>query len=714
MTMVATTLSRPSFTDQETSTGDLVLRVCNLSRNGQIVRLKSAKCTIGSGPHCTLRLRAGGVSPLHCLILRGRTSTIVRRWAADTRLNHQSFTDAPLSCGDRLSVGPIELEVLSVGVDRASFDLSAESRPDTSHSVFTQATLERPSEDERKVFEEERCRLEELGASLDDRQASLSTLAEQIDGQKAELDRMRQQSQTELADAQQLVDAQREELNARQLELESQQKALEEEHRQLEFQCTEASSQAAAQMEQLAAQRTALEIQQNALNEARRNWEAQQNSVTSEVNTQAEQLQVRLTELEAAEKCFEQKRQEWEAAQAETQGQLNVWRDELDIRHSELEAQQKALAEERRLQEVQQSANAEQIASCEEQLSRRMAEIEAAQKGLEQRQQEWAAAQAEAENQLNARRDELNARQSELESQQEALAEERRQWEAERDALARQMATDEVESNQEPVSAEPEFQTPSEESPVDLADIFRRLGAKVDMKEEESEPKISVVAEQPIPDDSSQSSATASSRPVKETDTEETIDDYMHRLMQRVSGSRGPEYTEPPRRPSRVEQAAPTEAVQPETPKPSVVKSQGPATLSSPRAVAPETSIDISAFRELANLSAEIAIGHYSHKVLVKAMLSKLAVTIVASICGVALLWMWYSLSLTQITLYASLLALLIAFYWGLEYVLMTGRLIVSKSGHVDIEQKSMSSDKDAASPGEESVERADAGQEEG
>jgi hypothetical protein len=188
----------------------------------------------------------------------------------------------------------------------------------------------------------------------------------------------------------------------------------------------------------------------------------------------------------------------------------------------------------------------------------------------------------------------------------------------------------------------------------------------------------------------------------------------MHRLMQRVSGSRGPEYTEPPRRPSRVEQAAPTEAVQPETPKPSVVKSQGPATLSSPRAVAPETSIDISAFRELANLSAEIAIGRYSHKVLVKAMLSKLAVTIVASICGVALLWMWYSLSLTQITLYASLLALLIAFYWGLEYVLMTGRLIVSKSGHVDIEQKSMSSDKDAASPGEESVERADAGQEEG
>ncbi len=51
--------------------------------------------------------------PLHCLIVRGPQATIVRRWSADTRLNGQAFTDAPLRPGDRLSVGAIELEVLA-------------------------------------------------------------------------------------------------------------------------------------------------------------------------------------------------------------------------------------------------------------------------------------------------------------------------------------------------------------------------------------------------------------------------------------------------------------------------------------------------------------------------------------------------------------------------------------------------------------------------
>jgi len=113
--MTATTLVSERHSLLDTSTGDLVLRISGSSRNGQIVRLKSAKCTIGSAPHCTLRLRADGVAPLHCLLLRGPTATIVRCWSTDTRLNHKFFTDAVLSCGDRLGIGPIELEVLGVG-----------------------------------------------------------------------------------------------------------------------------------------------------------------------------------------------------------------------------------------------------------------------------------------------------------------------------------------------------------------------------------------------------------------------------------------------------------------------------------------------------------------------------------------------------------------------------------------------------------------------
>ena len=49
----------------------LTLRVANGSLQGKIVRLQSAKCTIGSAPGCTLRLRGAGLYPVHCLIVRG-------------------------------------------------------------------------------------------------------------------------------------------------------------------------------------------------------------------------------------------------------------------------------------------------------------------------------------------------------------------------------------------------------------------------------------------------------------------------------------------------------------------------------------------------------------------------------------------------------------------------------------------------------------------
>ena len=65
-------------------------------RDGQIVRLRAAKCTVGSGPQCTLRLRARGVGPLHCLIVRGprrhRRSPLVGRYAAERPGVHRCRT----------------------------------------------------------------------------------------------------------------------------------------------------------------------------------------------------------------------------------------------------------------------------------------------------------------------------------------------------------------------------------------------------------------------------------------------------------------------------------------------------------------------------------------------------------------------------------------------------------------------------------------------
>src|SRR5271166_6292830 len=96
------------------ASGFLVLRVRGTTRDGQIVRLRSPKCTIGSGPNCTLRLRADQVGAVHCLILRGPDRTVVRRWSPDTRLNGRSFSESVLQAGDCLSVGAINLEVVEI------------------------------------------------------------------------------------------------------------------------------------------------------------------------------------------------------------------------------------------------------------------------------------------------------------------------------------------------------------------------------------------------------------------------------------------------------------------------------------------------------------------------------------------------------------------------------------------------------------------------
>jgi hypothetical protein len=49
---------------------------------------------------------------MHCLVLCGSRGTVARAWAPNTQLNGHDFTDAPLVGGDRLKIGPIELEVV--------------------------------------------------------------------------------------------------------------------------------------------------------------------------------------------------------------------------------------------------------------------------------------------------------------------------------------------------------------------------------------------------------------------------------------------------------------------------------------------------------------------------------------------------------------------------------------------------------------------------
>jgi hypothetical protein len=111
--MVVAAWKQSTHRVQGQAEGNLGLRIVGTLRDGQIVHLSASKCTIGSAEGCTLRLRCVGVQPVNCLILRGSRGTVIRSWSTKTRLNGQPFSDAPLVAGDRLKIGPIELEVLA-------------------------------------------------------------------------------------------------------------------------------------------------------------------------------------------------------------------------------------------------------------------------------------------------------------------------------------------------------------------------------------------------------------------------------------------------------------------------------------------------------------------------------------------------------------------------------------------------------------------------
>jgi hypothetical protein len=93
------------------SASKFCLRIRSGATSPQVVDLPEGKTTIGSSPRCDIRIQRPGVQPLHCLILRESDGLSVRRWAAGTRLNGKPFDEARLAAGDQLTVGEVELEV---------------------------------------------------------------------------------------------------------------------------------------------------------------------------------------------------------------------------------------------------------------------------------------------------------------------------------------------------------------------------------------------------------------------------------------------------------------------------------------------------------------------------------------------------------------------------------------------------------------------------
>ena len=270
--------------------------------------------------------------------------------------------------------------------------------------------------------------------------------------------------------------------------------------------------------------------------------------------------------------------------------------------------------------------------------------------GAFDKQQEQIASQLAT---LESQRSDLTAERDGLEAQRNALAEERRQWERQRAESPRGETPVAGTDRELPEPPELQFQEPTQQSPVDLNDVFRRIGAKLDLPEAEPTPEPPPTRTVP-PARAAGNAPRQTAASAKEESDEESIDDYMSRLMQRVrstttepeSPSRATQRPEPIR-PSR-ETSSGAAAVEPSKPVSSTMpqpNANEPEQVQ-PRKRTPVKPIDLSAFRELANLSARSAIDQHSRRTLIHAMYSKLTVTVVAFVASIGLFWMWKEFAL--------------------------------------------------------------------
>ncbi len=100
----------PRLSTKPTSTGIYSLALRNVASD-ELLPIAGHRFTIGAGARCSLRVDGEGVSPLHCLITEQGGRYRIRRWGGQSRLNGDSFSEADLSEGDQLEIAGIVFEV---------------------------------------------------------------------------------------------------------------------------------------------------------------------------------------------------------------------------------------------------------------------------------------------------------------------------------------------------------------------------------------------------------------------------------------------------------------------------------------------------------------------------------------------------------------------------------------------------------------------------
>lgn len=504
----------------------------------------------------------------------------------------------------------------------------------------------------------------------------------------------------------------------------------------------------AAELSQQSSDLTAAIDQLSHLSLAFAEANAQVRQLTSDIDRQTERaresqavLEQLRAELDQARAAYNERQGEESLRQAgadvEFERAIEELRGELETTRTSLARERGAWEDERRLHQLDRDAVEAEATSRSAILQQRLTdltcELAAARKELDEERAEWqqllANQQLEAEQQLAELRAEAAAavvkapdvpeqqnasRPEQIEPSEEANLSTESNELPEADTSLREYGQTAAEA--EPAATHPSadgqfaqtddllaqfataeqelaFELPSSEAPVTTADLLSRFGLSIQHDGTETstaEPmKPRDAASQPVTGAPAQHANTATE---PHHDEQDSIDAYMAQLMARLGRSTySPPREEEPQTREVVEEEEPShEVVAP------AVEIQGEPKLRDPsemarRAHPPELSADLSAMREIANLNARAAIDTHVRRNLLEAWISKAAVMVLG--LGAAGTETWFAMEGNETASYFIVPCLMVAIFWGWQYLTMSKRLNQNQDEVVEGEAQSEARD---------------------
>lgn len=673
-------------------------------------------------------------SPPHVLVMHGSRRTIVRSLGTAALLNGQPFHEALLRGGDRLSIGPTELEAHShdpregaphppsseeSGDDQVAFAeaglaelLLDEPTHAASNDAERQVDREAPPDNEPTIAMGAAAAAAQLAApahsaeeapqprEFQTRAASMESLEERFQRLCEDHDNMARERQRWLGGWNQ-AEAQlnscveqvhrkmaqlREEHEAAGAELQERRRELFQDHDDL----TQRFAALDRRLEDFAGQQAAGLAERLA-------WQEEQRRLHEQLLARSSQIERKLDAVSARQQALEAKRPHAAAEGLKSAGH----RDAIDFRLAELRAEREALEEDLRLEQAERartflSEPAGEEAPSESSADTRFEQGRASEAPCEPPAPQPAEAEPAASDFTESEPADLATTGQSIPLPPEAGASEpgrdtisltelcRARWDdrpaADEQDPSPELAAFGVEETAgaltgngdcEPleeacptaVAEEDEiaFVPPSVAPPTTTADVFARLGLQ---PPGDDEPRPVAPPVRSAPD------------PASEGEREdESIDQYMARLMDRVRGTGGTTSPAPRSQFGRREvdsSPIPTSHAAPPA------RVEDPAVAEAPsqprvRVAPPESAADLSAMRELANLNARQALGSHQQRRVASVMYGKLLLAVVSMVVSFTMIAM--AVAGRPLYIFGAMLAATMTAVWSWQYLRLARQL---------------------------------------